>query len=1161
MKKWLKTSLALGTTAALVVPSAASAATFDEMSKLQDQEKPDVLKELLGSDAEKKILAYKKQQDQKDQLSSDTIVIKYDKSLPKTVHQKAGTSIVKSIPSLGYDVVKVKKGQQLQTALSYYAQVDGVKSAAQSVQYKTSGAVDPKKGQQYHQTLLQIDEALKLAGSHEVTVAVIDSGLDKDHPDLKSQLLSPYNAADPANGAFTDMHGTHIAGIIAASANNGIGGQGVAPNAKILPIDVFNGGWGASDYIIAEGILYAIEKGVDVINMSLGGYMESEIFEDAVQKAIDAGITVVAAAGNEAWDEYSSPASYEGVISVGATNKKNELAEFSNYGPSVDIVAPGDAVYSTVFDYLKGSSFIEASGTSMASPVVAGVVALLKSKYPDLKPVEVEYILEQTAKDLGEEGYDLKFANGLVNPVAALKFDMKSLPKFESLTNEQKLKDAKVLKSDAKDVQNGTFTKPEERHYYKIDLKKGDYLQTVLEGAEMYDYGYELTFISEENSDPIKVNEGKAGETEGYLYQAEENGTLLITVKDANGSYSVKGDSKYTFTAEKLTSVRMDDSSRENIIPIETIPYISKGDENGPFTLYTEDKEGDKDYFSFTVEEPQLLSIDVSGVPGVDSSLAVYFKEDLGMERPPELPEWEMWPYPLQLSNIGGKGQDERLVFEAMPEMEYVLEVSGQPTLDFYYYDPFSPNFYFDSEPGSSSIPYDLNIAGLELPPDEDGGGMMGYPEEKFMDEELTEEEYMEAKKNQFEKGIEKKETNYYRMFDEGWVDMIVGSAPPFEIGKDVKGYFQYTGDEDFYTFTSDSDSIYEFEFESGDNQYLWGTIFEYDEKNHDLIPISDIGYFYGMGQEMKASLALEKDKSYYVQLRDEMGRISADPYIMKSEKIMEAPEEQDTDESKLIRAKIMSVGQAYENYLVKTTDTDIYYYKHRGDEKILNLQLTPQIFTEEQKSKLPKSVQNPLYLYTTIVEDTNGNMNIDAKEAAKSMFFGPSNAISYEVNASFKAKKDIGYFVIANNGSWGTVSVQPYQVKLNNLNTNDEDKDSVVKNNIPSKPLSLKADKGILKATGYFNAGVDFGDKDIYKLNMNQNGTATISLNTEASLDGVIKVFNQAGTLVKEFDYYGVADSEIGTLSLKKGQYYIEVSEAASRVSTKAYELEVLVK
>ena len=119
------------------------------------------------------------------------------------------------------------------------------------------------------------------------------------HPELKGKLLPSYNAVNPMNQGTPDFHGTHVTGIIAGNKNNGIGGFGVNPNVSILPIDVFDRGYGAYDYAIADGILHAVEKGAKVINMSLGGPMKSPVIEEAIKKALDKNITIVAATGND----------------------------------------------------------------------------------------------------------------------------------------------------------------------------------------------------------------------------------------------------------------------------------------------------------------------------------------------------------------------------------------------------------------------------------------------------------------------------------------------------------------------------------------------------------------------------------------------------------------------------------------------------------------------------------------------------------------------------------------------------------------------------------------------------------------------------------------------------------------------------------------------
>jgi serine protease len=1175
MKKWMKSTAIIGASSMLVIPSITMAAQPNGLQN--NEEKPDALKKILGSDKDQKIAAYKKQKEDQKQTSSDTLVVKYEKPLSKSIHQKAGTRVVRSFKDLGYDVIKLSKGQKMKDILYYYSQQEGVSSAAPSALFKSmnSGMNDPKSSEMYHLNLLKIDKALQLAGDHEVTVAVIDTGIDFKHPELKSQVLPPYNAVSPADMTLTDVHGTHVSGIIASEGDNGIGGHGINPNAKILPIDVFNGGLGASDYVIAEGILYAVEQGADVINMSLGGYGESKLLEEAVAKAIEAGVTVVAAAGNESWDEYSSPASYKGVISVGSTNSQNQLSSYSNYGPSVDIVAPGESVYNTVYDFMKGSSFAELSGTSMASPVVAGVASLLKSKYPDLKPHEVEAILENTAKDLGEEGYDLKFANGLVDPVAAMQYDLSKIPKkYTYEEGEAMLEKAEALSKEEENVHNGSFTLPEEVHWYKVYLQEGESLQTVLEGSDMYDYEMELSFYPEtpdENKDEeelkVEVNDVKAGKTEGHLYTAEENGTLLIALKDANGSYS-KEDSHYTFKAQTTDELTMDDLSKDHMAGIESFPYASKDSVDQPLTFLGEDGN-DKDYFTFSVEEPKTLSFDLSGVPGVNSSMAVYFKEEFEMEIPEEilkdLPPWENpGPYPFAGANSGGKGDGEKLTFEAVPGMEYVLEVSGTPSMDMMFFDPFLMGMFEDPfASGESIIPYDLTAEEVSIPADEDNLPMDGMmPEDKYMEEEIGKKEYQKLKMAEFKEAAEEEEVDYWRMFEKEQVMSIMENAISHEVGGENEAYFQSQEDQDHFMFTADSNSILELTVSKDQQQFIYGTVFEYDEKHEDLIPLADL-YSWGMfgpsTGDVKTSLAVKEGKQYVVQVQSD-GPVMMEPYQFSTELLKAAPDEKDNDQNKEIRAKVMKPGKTYENHLVYNDDVDFYYYKHRAAEQVFNLSVNPDQLTEEEKSELPASLHNPLIVGGIVIEDTNGNMVVDRDEAGKAKEFSPGfyNQASYDVSTSFKAKENAGYFIVAFNYNWGAVSTQPYHVTLTSMDKKDEDAGSNVKNNVPSKPLSLKIEKNELTAKGYLNAGVDFGDSDYYQLELTKDSDVQIEFDAGPTLDGKIELFNEYGTAVSVLDLYGSGDKEVSSVSLKKGKYYVKVSEAFGRTSVEPYTLKI---
>jgi len=246
-----------------------------------------------------------------------------------------------------------------------------------------------------------------------IVVAVVDTGVDSTHPDLLGGVLPGYNP-DPNYPTAADYlgHGTHVAGIIAASTHNGIGIAGVAPGALILPVRVFNG-FGpdgqpvASDYHVAVGILFAANPGyfgappylqADVINLSLGSPTYSQTAIDAVNYALDRGIVVVAASGNEGFRSVTFPALYPGVIAVASTDPQDRRSHFSTSGDFVSVAAPGSSIWSTFPPALTGgAAYRKLSGTSMATPHVSGTVALMLEANPNLTPAAVKEILEETA--------------------------------------------------------------------------------------------------------------------------------------------------------------------------------------------------------------------------------------------------------------------------------------------------------------------------------------------------------------------------------------------------------------------------------------------------------------------------------------------------------------------------------------------------------------------------------------------------------------------------------------------------------------------------------------------------------------------------------------------------------------------------------------------
>jgi len=217
-----------------------------------------------------------------------------------------------------------------------------------------------------------------------VTIAILDTGCDMTHPDLKERVIGGRNFTRDDKGikeVYRDYngHGTHVAGTMAATINQK-GVVGVAPEANLLIVKVLDrNGSGQYEWII-NGIYYAIEQKVDIISMSLGGPEDVPELHEAIQKAVENNILVVCAAGNEgdgqdSTDEFGYPGSYNEVISVGAINLERQISDFTNSNNEVDLVAPGENILST---YLKGK-YAKLSGTSMATPHVSGALALLKA--------------------------------------------------------------------------------------------------------------------------------------------------------------------------------------------------------------------------------------------------------------------------------------------------------------------------------------------------------------------------------------------------------------------------------------------------------------------------------------------------------------------------------------------------------------------------------------------------------------------------------------------------------------------------------------------------------------------------------------------------------------------------------------------------------------
>ncbi|MFC7371400.1 S8 family serine peptidase [Fictibacillus iocasae] len=1087
------------------------------------------------------------------QLETDKIVLKLEKSLTSADYYKSGTKLIRSVPELGYAVVQVKDKKGFGKAIAYFQKSTKVLSAAPSVSYLPQATPDPKVSKQYFLNTLQVDEAHKLAGTKKVKVAVIDQGIDRKHPEIDSKVIEAINVADPMNAPMPDFHGTHVGGIIAGEKGNGVGGYGVSQNAELISIDVFDRGWGASDYIVAEGILEAVNQGAKVINMSLGFSRPSPILEEAVNAALAKNVTVVASAGNRGNNTPNYPASYEGVISVGSTNDKNALSSFSSYGTAVDVVAPGEDIYAPLYDYEWKSTFYNLSGTSMSAPMVSGLASQLLAKHPSLKPSEVEYIIEHTAKDLGSAGYDTSYAHGLIQPVAALKFDPKKIP----AAVKNPANDAEILKSAESLTFTGMstekknyFAKASQMHWYKFPVTEGDYIQTQLIGAANYDYKYDARVFGENQSYSVSINRHQDDHSEAGLLKAPFTGVMVIGVKDANGNYddSTGKKSSYTLKIDKTKTPPKDENTAENMKKVDALPFDYSSE-----TLFGGEK-GDQDYYELSVKEPQLVKVATKGVPGVNTGIRVYMKSE---EMPPEgegkgvitekgdEPEGEeggsSLEEPMFMSNSNGSGDGEVLTFPAMPDVTYYVEITNQEFFSGNFFEEMFFERKEESKPEQSLLPYELSITSKVISGDEDGLSAHNGDEEEEDREEDSETRFVEH---------------------------VIEQSTPYEVGGSASGYIQTPDDADHFKFTSGEAGVYEFNF--GDAGLPMAMILKAKEVQDEdgklykyFEPVSYNFDFTYSGIELKKKMVagLEKNTQYVLRImQNEMdSNVSFDPYSFTSKlSYANVADSYEPNNDLKLPVKALPSTWSVKGNFASAGDYDPYYFKAKED-GIIEASLKKDEVTSTLLKKYPAELLADYVGLISVVEDVNQNQKIDEEEFGTLKFFS-KNYYTGTTRGSFKAKKGKGYFVVAEGWMQNSsnLSLLPYTLKLQSVNKKDEDAGSVVQRNKPSKPLSLKkVNSTRSEFSGYLNAGKTGGDEDWIQYKTVRPMKAKITLDVPLDLDGVITVY-QNGRAIASSDHYVDGDDEVLYVNFKYGTYYIEVKDRFGKASTTPYKLTV---
>ncbi|MFI5692198.1 S8 family serine peptidase [Kribbella sp. NPDC051586] len=394
-------------------------------------------------------------------------------------------------------------------------------------------------------------------------VAVLDTGVDAGHPDLVGHLVTGYNATSPNRGPIDDNgHGTMTLGIIAAAANNVEGVAGVGWNVKAMPVKVLAANGSGYDVDIAEGIDWAVAHGAKVINMSLGGPDDDPILHQSIADAVNAGVTVVAAAGNDGSSDLQYPASYPEAIAVAATDAGGSLTDFSSFGDWVDIAAPGWDILTTGSRALTDPGYLPywyCTGTSCSAPIVAGVAALVKNKWPALTPDQIAQRLEGLSRDAGPRGTDPYYGHGILDAYAAL--GGRFAPDFPAPYPDGNDQPIRAKKLSGFSSTTGAIDAEGDVDWYSVDVASAQNMRAVLTGPSFDERSYSsnvgpvvdvydsnLRFLGHgENEFPVvdPVTGPKWGPVTALADVKAPAGTLYVAVRNYNGS---KVTRPYTLT-------------------------------------------------------------------------------------------------------------------------------------------------------------------------------------------------------------------------------------------------------------------------------------------------------------------------------------------------------------------------------------------------------------------------------------------------------------------------------------------------------------------------------------------------------------------------------------------------------------------------------------
>ncbi|MBO9604837.1 MAG: S8 family serine peptidase [Paenibacillaceae bacterium] len=439
----------------------------------------------------------------------------------------ADSDIRAEYPQTGVTVASPRMGRKTQDWLDRWEHAPSVASFEPNQTARIAQAPnDPMLVNQRYLELIHAqeawDQAVPTAG---LTIALVDTGVDLTHPDLQDQLVEGTNLITPGRPPSDDNgHGTAVAGVIAAAANNDIGIAGIAWKAKIMPIKALEADGTGQEDKLGEGIRYAVDHGAAIVVLSLGLNKYSAYMKEIVDYAERKGVLLVAASGNEG-SAVKYPAAYPTVLAVGGATRQKSADDRSNFGSELDVIAPWD-----VFTTAPDGKYVQKDGTSMAAPQVAAVCALLLGRSPELAPYQVRSIIRRTAEDVGPAGWDAHNGYGLLRADRAVAAEY-AADRFESNDVQSAAKPLPIGKMADAELSGGA-----DNDWYALEAAYNGTLTFHVAAVDALDGQIELMYVAADGQQTTWTS----GLADGVTVQAAKGISYIrLRLADKTGTRTI----------------------------------------------------------------------------------------------------------------------------------------------------------------------------------------------------------------------------------------------------------------------------------------------------------------------------------------------------------------------------------------------------------------------------------------------------------------------------------------------------------------------------------------------------------------------------------------------------------------------------------------------